>query len=205
MLELRNDSDQPLVAILEVRGFSVDVDGNLKYEPADPGLRVELGSNSFTIPPRQSHYVFYKASSKAPSAWFAILNTLTRAVHSKNQMRLNFILPHVVYIYQKQKLTKQDVRVQLRSAEAPGKYQLEIENTSGKLGRVIQVDCRGFETELDLGGLPVFPHGKRRLSFSGGTALRSARVILRFQDGFTVEARLETSEARLETSSAGSH
>src|SRR5579884_1063603 len=104
MFELRNDQDFPLAAILEVHGFSVSEQGQLQYNELDPRVNVELGANSFIIPPHQSHYVFYKAKSDQPSYWFTILSTLTKANPEKNQMRLNFVLPHVVYVYQKPKL-----------------------------------------------------------------------------------------------------
>src|SRR3954451_3641520 len=67
MVELRNDGDVPLATILELRGFQVDEQGVLQYLALDPRINVELGANSFVIPPHQSHYVFYKAPSDMPS------------------------------------------------------------------------------------------------------------------------------------------
>src|SRR5512147_2141941 len=155
MFELRNDGDVPLAAILEVHGFSVDEAGTLRYEPLDSHVKVELGGNSFVIAPHQSHYVFYKATSTTSSAWFTILSTLTKAASAPNQMRINFVLPHVVYLYQKQKLKKDDITARVVSeGSEPGKYVVELENHSTKLGRVESVTGHGFEKSVEMGGFP---------------------------------------------------
>jgi hypothetical protein len=190
MFELRNDGDFPLAAILEVHGFSVDESGVLLYKPLDDTLKVELGANSFLIPPHQSHYVFYKAASSAPSAWFTILSTLTKASSAPNQMRINFVLPHVVYVYQKQKLKKEDVSVHVSAGTTAGQYVLEVENHSGKLGRVETVSGRGFEKPVETGGFPIFPNKKRQFVFEGGNTKSSAGVKVSFEDGFSLDVPL---------------
>lgn len=185
MVELRNDGDVPLATILEVHGFQVDEQGTLQYVPLDPRIKVELGANSFVIPPHQSHYVFYKASSELPSCWFAILSTLTRAGNEKGRMRINFILPHVVYIYQKPKLKRSDINVNLKPG-ANGSYKLEIANLSEKLGRVQSIEASGFEKELMLGGLPVFPSKRRFVDLNPGAAKTDPKVKVVFEDGFSI-------------------
>lgn len=187
VLELRNNGDTPLATILELRGFAVDAQGNMKYVPLDPGITVELGSNSFTIPPHQAHYVFYKASSALLPAWFAIMNTMTQATPASGGMRINIVLPHLVYLYQKPKLKKQDVRVRIFPGNEAGEYGLEFENLSGKMGRVGGVDCRGFEVNQTYGGFPLFPHQTRRLSLKTGAPSDRARFRIRFEDGFRLE------------------
>lgn len=190
MFELRNDGDVPLAAILEVHGFSVDESGVLLYQPLDGTVKVDLGANSFVIPPHQSHYVFYKATSTQPSAWFTILSTLTKAQSAPNQMRINFVLPHVVYLYQKQKLKKDDVSVHVSASSVAGQYVVEIENHSGKLGRVESVTGRGFEKSVETGGFPIFPNKKRQYAFEGGSTKPGAQVKVTFEDGFSVEVPL---------------
>lgn len=185
MVELRNDGDEPLAAILEIQGFQVDEQGTLQYIPLDPRIKVELGANSFVIPPHQSHFVFYKASSELPSSWFAILSTLTRAAKDSGQMRINFILPHIVYIYQKPKLKRADVSVNLKPG-TDGSYNLEITNLSEKLGRVQSVEAKGFEKEVTLGGLPVFPSKRRFVEFKPGVAKSNPKVNITFEDGFSI-------------------
>ena len=190
MFELRNDGDVPLAAILEVHGFTVDERGQIMPQALDPALKVELGSNSFVIPPHQSHYVFYKASCSSPQVWFSIQSTLTKAASAPGQMRINFVLPHVVYIYQKQKLKKEDVSVQVKPGQTPGQYTLEIENHSDKLSRVETVTGQGFEKAVEAGGFPIFPQKKRQVVLDGGTPSAGAKVKVSFEDGFSVQVPL---------------
>jgi hypothetical protein len=173
MFELRNDGDAPLAAILEVHGFTVDEHGQIMPQALDPALKVELGSNSFVIPPHQAHYVFYKASCSSPQAWFSIQSTLTKAASAPGQMRINFVLPHVVYIYQKQKLKKEDVSVH-----------------SDKLSRVETVTGQGFEKPVEAGGFPIFPQKTRQVVLDGGTPGAGAKVRISFEDGFSVQVPL---------------
>ena len=189
MFELRNDGDVPLAAILEVQGFSVDESGAVLYQPLDNHIKVELGSNSFVIPPHQSHYIFYKATSTAASGWFAILSTLTKAATAHNQMRINFVLPHVVYLYQKQKF-KEDLAVHLFAGSTPGQYVVEVENHSDKLGRVESVTGHGFEKSVEAGGFPIFPGKKRQLVLDGGDAKSAPNVKVSFEDGFSLDVPL---------------
>ncbi|HUN88338.1 MAG TPA: hypothetical protein VMU28_06080 [Terriglobales bacterium] len=190
MFELRNDGDVPLAAILEVHGFTVDEKGTLVYQALDPALKVEIGQNSFVIPPHESHYVFYKASSSSPQSWFSVLSTMTRTANQPGQMRINFVLPHVVYMYQKQKLKKEDISVRVTPAKTEGEYTLEIENHSVKLGRVESVTGEGFEKNVEMGGFPIFPEKKRQVVLHGGTPSAKAKVKVSFEDGFSVQVPL---------------
>ncbi len=189
MFELRNDGDTPLAAILEVQSFSVDEDGTLRYEPLNSNIKVDLGQNSFVIPPHSNHYVFYRASTSAPQGWFTILNTLTKAASSTNSMRINFVLPHVVYFYQKQKLKKEDVAVVLETA-GTGRYRVVVKNNSDKLGRIESITGRGFEKQVETGGFPIFPGKKRNIVVDGGSAKADTSVKVTFEDGFSVQVPL---------------
>ncbi|HYG99299.1 MAG TPA: hypothetical protein VD837_09220 [Terriglobales bacterium] len=191
MFELRNDGDAPLAAIVEVQGFEVDQDGSLKYKPADKDLNVVMGSNSFIIPPHQTHMVFYKAVSKKPQAWFTILSTLTKAATNRQQMRINFVLPHVVYLYQKQKLKKEDVAVSVSPGSKPGEFQVELQNRSDKLARVGNLNWRGFEKNGESGGFPVFPNAKRIVRFQAGSPSSDANVKVSFEDGFSADVAVQ--------------
>jgi hypothetical protein len=190
MFELRNDGDVPLAAILEVHGFNVDESGTLRYQPLDNHIKVELGGNSFVIPPHQSHYVFYKATSTSSSAWFTILSTLTKAASAPNQMRINFVLPHVVYLYQKQKLKKDDITARVSAGTEPGKYVVELENHSEKLGRVESVTGRGFEKSVEMCGFPIFPGKKRQIILDVGNTKSTPNVRVSFEDGFSLDVPL---------------
>jgi hypothetical protein len=190
MFELRNDGDVPLAAILEVHGFTVDEKGTLLYHELDPSLKVEIGQNSFVIPPHESHYVFYKASSSASQSWFSVLSTMTRTVNQPGQMRINFVLPHVVYIYQKQKLKKDDVSVSVTPGKAAGEYTVEVQNHSDKLSRVESVTGDGFEKNVEVGGFPIFPERTRQVVINGGTPSAKAKMKVSFEDGFSIQVPL---------------
>jgi hypothetical protein len=185
MVELRNDGDVPLAAILEVHGFQVDEHGVLRYAPLNPDVKVDLGANSFVIPAHQSHYVFYKASCPQSSCWFAILSTLTRAENEKNQMRINIVLPHVVYVYQKAKFKRGDVNVTV-TPSTDGKYELLIQNKSDKLGRVESIETSGFRKPFRSGGIPVFPAGRRFVEIDPDDPGNQASVKVTFEDGFSI-------------------
>jgi P pilus assembly chaperone PapD len=185
MVELRNDGDFPLATILEVKGFTVDEKGTLLYTALDSKIEVEFGASSFIIPAHQSHFVFYRTRSEMPSYWFAFLATLTRANADRRQMRLNFVLPHVVYVYQKPKLKRADVNVKLLTGEDGG-LKLQIENHSEKLARVQSIETHGFEKSLELGGVPIFPAKQRFVEFNAGQHNSKANVEVVFEDGFTI-------------------
>lgn len=185
MFELRNDSDEPLAAILEVSGFSVDTTGNLLYADVPAGTQVDFGANSFLIQPHQTHMVFYKATTTQPATWFTIKSTLTKAKPAPNQMRINFLLPHVVYAYQKAKLKKEDIKVEAH--EQGGTLNVRVTNDSQKLGRVESVKVKGFEKEAEFGGFPMFPNYKREIALAtGAKQAADATVVITFQDGFSL-------------------
>jgi hypothetical protein len=190
MYELRNDSDKPMAVILEVVGFAVSESGVLAYTVPDPDIRVELGTKSFEIPPHQSRMVFYKAVSERPNAWFAVLNTLAEARANRTGMRVHLVLPHIVYLYQKQKLKKNDLRVELAQATEQGKYTFRVVNQSDKLSRVTRVEFRGFDGSPGIPPFPIFPGKERKQVFAASAASPTARAKVFLEDGFALEVRL---------------
>jgi hypothetical protein len=188
-LELRNDGNTPLAAILEVRGFSVDKDLDLRFGPIDPDVQVELGGSSFVIPPHQTHYVFYKVSARSLPAWFIINNTLTQAKPVDQGVRISFVLPHLVYVYQKRKLRKEDVLVRVFPAQKAGDYVVEFENTSEKLGRIQSIHAKDFSREGEHGGFPLFPNETRRVVMTAGETSARSYFRVQFDDGFHVDEK----------------
>lgn len=195
MLELRNDGDVPLAAIVEARSFTVDRDGKLVYRPLDPRISVELGAGSFILPPHQVHYVFYKVDSTRLPVWFAIINMLTRPTPAMGGLRVNVILPHLVYVSQKSKMKKEDVQVRVLPGGTGGEYRLEIDNVSEKLGRVETVRSEGFRENQTYGGFPLFPGQVRRVVLRTGLPSGRPRFRIRFEDGFQIEEPLPVSAA----------
>lgn len=184
MLTLRNNTKVPLVAILEVRGFSIDSQGELAFRPLDPDVRVDFGASSFTIYPGRSRFVFYKASAQQLPAWFAIVSTLVRRTRVKRGLRINIVLPHFVYLEQKQKLKESDVEVEVLPGGKAGEYRIGLKNLSDKLGRVASIEARGFARRITLAGFPVFPQQTRWLILRAkGPQTADPELRVRFRDG----------------------
>jgi hypothetical protein len=167
-----NKTSQPMLVVLEVKGFTVNGAGKVVYSPLPSTIRVEIGSSSFVIPPNDNHTVYYKAVSTASPASFSILPTMTPMSQAKG-VRVNFCMPHMIYLYQKAKLAKSDVKVAL----ANGK--VVIENTSNKLGRVQYIHAGS----QDLQGFPLYPGQTRELAITGDKAT------VHFDEGFQLQAR----------------
>ncbi|MGE0407157.1 MAG: hypothetical protein AB7O65_12740 [Candidatus Korobacteraceae bacterium] len=190
MYELRNDSDTPMAVILEIVGFAVNETGVLSYTPLESGVKVDLGAQSFVIPPHRTHMVFYKVGSEMPNTWFAILNTLTDASADRTGIRINFIMPHIVYLYQKRKLDRSDLEVAVERASEEGKYNVRVVNHSDKLSRVKRLELRGFDGSPGIPPFPLFPGRARIQAFEASAASPNARAKLFLEDGFTLEVPL---------------
>jgi len=187
VVELRNDSDDPMAVIVEAKGFEVNENGGMRYTPLNPSVKVEFGANSFIIPPHQSHLVFYKAESKTTPYWFAILNSFTKAKPVTGTFRVNMILPHIVYVYQKHSLKKKDIALALTPGQKPDTYRLQVKNLTDKAGRVQGIACKDFEKKFEGGGLPVFPNQSRYLTLDTGRPDGAkAHCTVTFEQGFSL-------------------
>ena len=169
MFELQNSNDYPMAVVLETKSFSVDDHGVVVYRPLDQGISIHMGASSFVINAHDSRMVFYKATVPSVPASFSIIPTMTKA-SAMTGMRINYMLPHMIYAYQKDKLQKSDVRIGMESGV------LRIQNLSQKLGRIHSVQA----SDQALGGFPLFPGQTREVSVNKGT------VHVIFDDGFRV-------------------
>ncbi len=167
-----NKTSQPMLVVLEVKSFTVDEAGEVVYSPIPSTVHVALGSSSFVIPPNDNHIVYYKAVATVSPASFSIVPTMTPMTQTKG-VRVNFRIPYMIYLYQKAKLAKSDVKVTLKGGK------VVIENTSSKLGRVEFIHV-GSE---DLKGFPIYPGQTREIAITGDKAT------VHFQEGFKIEAR----------------
>ena len=172
MFEIQNGADYPMAVLIETKSFDVDGHGQVHYRPLDKDVHLSLGASSFIIRPHDSHMVFYKASVPAAPNSFSIIATMTRAAAVPG-MRINFVLPHMIYVYQKEKLVRTDIRLQLADGV------LHIENTSQKLGRVASVQAPKQGT----GGFPLYPGETREIAIAGD------RATVNFEDGFKIELK----------------
>ena len=171
MFEIQNNADYPMATMLEVKSFSVGDEG-LRFRPLDSGIQVKLGSSSFVLKAHDSRMVFYKATFPAAPVSFSIVTTMTK-VGALEGVRINYVFPHIVYVYQKDKLKRTDVKVDQEDA------LLRVQNLSQKLGRVEAVDVN----QEELRGFPLYPGQTRLVPVSDGT------LSVKFEDGFTVVIR----------------
>jgi hypothetical protein len=161
--QLQNGSLFPLTVVLEVRGFEVTEAGEVVDVPLDTSrVHVKLSAMSFRIPPRGSYRVFYEATGDTLPAWFNILSAMSGA-RTDNGLNVRLLLPHVVYLNQKQPLRKTDVVVRAFQVDPVGqKARLQLENLGPNLGRVLQVSLKNDHSGSDpVGGFPLFPRSRR--------------------------------------------
>jgi len=195
----------PLSVVLEVRGFTVTEEGEVVDAPLDTSrVRVKLSEMSFRIPPRGSHRVFYEASGDSLPAWFNILSAMSGG-RTENGLNVRLLLPHVVYLNQKQRLKKEEVAVRVFEFDAAArKARVHLENLGPNLGRVLQVSVTNGSSPAQLGGaFPLFPRSRRWTEVSWEGATPPTRLTLRFAR-FTIDTLLTASRASLAADTAAS-
>jgi len=164
-VEIRNNSDQPLQVVVEPKGFSVGEDGRLQDEPLPADIHVTLSAMSFRLPPRQSRFVFYQASSSRTPAWFVLYANLSGYPQRDfSGVNVQLELPHVVYILPKETWQSADVRVvESRFNRETGRVELVVQNSSALFGRIAEVQVAGGGERVTVPGFPLFPGGRRRI------------------------------------------
>ena len=190
-----NDSLTPLNVVLEMKSFTVSETGELSYRPLDSNIHVKLSATSFRIQPQQTYHVFYEASSTQSPAWFVIYANFSGFPFRTAQgMNVRLELPHTVYLLPKQSVQKEDIRFDRAELDsAQNKVLIEVENTGGNFGRILQTELMYSKKKQEAPGFPVFPHSKRILEIpldskpEGGNAPSSVEI--EFQN-FKVEQTL---------------
>jgi hypothetical protein len=160
--QLINGSIFPLTAVLEVKGFDITDRGDVVEVPLDTArLRVRLSASSFRIAPRSTYTVFYEASGDSLPAWFQIVAALSGA-RTDTGLNLRILLPHVVYLNQKDALRRESVVLHRFEVDpTTGKARALLENTSGDLGRVLEMAFDSPAGDSRSGSFPLLP-GHRR-------------------------------------------
>jgi hypothetical protein len=180
--QLQNPSIFPITVVLELRGFSITESGEVVDLPLDTSrIHVKLSEMSFRIPPRGTRRVFYEATGDSLPVWFNILSAMTGA-KTESGLNVRILLPHVVYLNQKQPLTKSEVTVRaLQFDPVTKKARLQLENLGPNLGRVLQARV-GSEQDLGPpgGGFPLLPRSRRWTELAWEGANPPTRVTMRF-------------------------
>src|SRR5262245_33968270 len=96
---LVNEGLTPLDVVLEPKSFDVTEDGEPVYRPLDPRLHVRLSEMSLKIPPKQSRFVFYEATSDSVPGWFVIPCRMS-GFPRRSGLDVCIELPHTVYLIQ---------------------------------------------------------------------------------------------------------
>jgi hypothetical protein len=203
--QLRNGSIFPITAVLEVRGFTITERGEVVDVPLDTSrIKVKLSEMSFRIPARGTRTVFYEARGDSLPVWFNILSALSGA-RTENGLNVRILLPHVVYLNQKQPLRKTEVAIRSFELDAAvKKVRVQLENLSPNLGRVYQLTVGNKETTSPpTGGFPLLPRSRRWVELDWDTPAPPTRLVARISR-FTIDTVLTAGAPSLAAdSSAG--
>ena len=149
----------PLTVVLQPKGFKVTEDGDLYDVPLDTAaVKLRLSAMSFRLQPRQAYTVFYEATTDTVPYWFNVWSGITGS-KTESGINLRIELPHVVYLYQKQKLSAADITIRsVRYRPADKQIVVEFANSSPRLGRVQGVVAERREgAQSGSGRLPPLP------------------------------------------------
>jgi hypothetical protein len=180
--KLHNPSIFPITVVLEPRGFTVTEDGEVLDLPLDTSrIHIKLSEMSFRIPPRGTRTVFYEASSDSLPTWFNILSALS-GTKTESGLNVRILLPHVVYLNQKQALRKTDVAIRAFEFDTARKTaRVLLENLSPNLGRVYQTTVSNDHDASQPGsGFPLLPRRRRWAEVGWEASTPPTRVVLRF-------------------------
>jgi hypothetical protein len=194
--QLQNASLFPLTVVLEVRGFDITEQGEVVDTPLDTNrIQVRLSEMSFRLPPRGSHRVFYEAEGDALPAWFNILSAMSGA-RTETGLNVRILLPHVVYLNQKQPLRREDVAITgVELNRASGKARVRLENRGPRLGRVYQLTLSdGRHSAQPSGGFPLLPGKRRWAEVDWSAPTDPSRLTIRFAR-FTIDTLLSALSA----------
>jgi hypothetical protein len=194
--QLSNSGIFPLTVVLELHGFTVNEQGEVQDAPIDTTrLHVKLSAMSFRIPPRSTYTVFYEASADSLPAWFNIVSAMTGA-RTENGLNLRLLLPHVVYLNQKESLRKGQVAIRAFQVDsATGRARVQLENLGPNLGRVQEVTASAGKVASPPGaGFPLFPHMLRWTDVAWAGPEAPDRLTVKFAR-FTIDTSLTATKS----------
>jgi hypothetical protein len=196
--QLQNASIYPITVVLEVRGFTITDQGEVQDIPLDTSrIHVKLSEMSFRILPRGSHTVVYEAKSDSLPAWFNILSAMSGS-KTENGLNVRILLPHVVYLNQKQPLRREEVLIRRFEFDPVAKKaRVLLENTSPHLGRVSQFTVSNARvTSPPAGGFPLLPGRRRWVETPWESDSPPTRLLLR-SARFSIDTVLSPTSASL--------
>ncbi|MBS1800557.1 MAG: hypothetical protein JSS95_12120 [Acidobacteria bacterium] len=177
---LTNNTMSPMVVVLEPKSFSITPEGKGVFRDLDSNIHVELSAMSVRLQPKQTYYVFYKATADQLPAWFTLYATFSSPKHSEG-LDVRLMLPHTVYLYQKQPIAQSSIAVSDLSYNVETRrLTCNISNDSAALTRVQSVQAVGDHSSGDLSGFPLLPGASRRIEMSWKESSPPTELDLRF-------------------------
>lgn len=190
--QVYNDADIPITVVVEPHSFTVDSTGKAVFRKLDPGLHVELSSTSFRLGPKQTYYVFYKATTETYPNWFCIYSTVSGPVTATG-LKLAIELPHTVYLLGRKSLEQSQVSWNRAEISAEGGKRVvtaEVENHGGELARIQEVEVTSREGKQTFSGFPLFPGQRRAIELDWDQPGMPQRIVLKFPR-FKLESALQ--------------
>ena len=194
--QLYNDAEIPLTVVLEPHSFTVDSSGKATFRKLDPGLQVQLSATSFRLAPKQTYYVFYKATTEVYPNWFCIYATITGPV-TPTGLKLALELPHTVYMVGRNPINQAQVSWNRAEIEKSGEKRLisaEIENHGREFSRVQEIEVTSTAGKQSFAGFPLFPGQRRAIELDWDQPGDPQRIVLKFQR-FKLESSLKSLSA----------
>ena len=180
-IALTNNSSLPMVVVLEPKSFSITPEGKGIFRELDSSIHVELSSMSVRLQPQQTYYVFYKATADRLPAWFTVYATFSSPRHSEG-LDVRLMLPHTVYLYQKQPIVESSVKVKDLSYNIEmRRLTCDIQNDSTELTRIQSVRALGDHASGDLSGFPLLPGGSRHIEMDWTSSSPPTEIDFRFE------------------------
>jgi hypothetical protein len=190
--QVYNDTDIPITVVVEPHSFTVDSTGKAVFRKLDPGLHVGLSSTSFRLAPKQTYYVFYKATTETYPNWFCIYSTISGPV-TPTGLKLAIELPHTVYLLGHKSLEESKVswnKAELTVQGGKRRISAQVENHGGDYGRVQEVEVISTSGKQTFAGFPLFPGQRRDIEFDWEQPGTPKQIVLKFPK-FKMESGLK--------------
>jgi len=192
--QVYNDADVPLTVVLEAHSFTVDSTGKAVFRKLDSGLHVQLSATSFRLAPKQTYYVFYKATTETYPNWFCIYSTISGGVTTTG-LKLAIQLPHTVYLLGHKSLDQSQLSWNRAEIAREGGKRLvtaEVENHGTEFSRIEEVEVTSKAGKQTFAGFPLFPGQRRAIELDWDQPGEPQRIVLKFPR-FKLESSLKDS------------
>jgi hypothetical protein len=184
--EVTNSALAPQVVVLEPKSFDIQPDGTGVFRPLDPTIHLELSTKSLRLAPQQTARIFYKVKGDDLPAWFCIYAAFS-AQKKAEGVNVRIMLPHTVYIYQREPLTRESIDIlNVHFDKAAHSIECDVVNHSKMASRAQEIELSGKRSSRSEGGFPILPGATRKLSFDWTEESAPETIAIRFRE-FTVK------------------